>query len=75
MAAYKELHPDEYAWESSHIWDRERWLENQLEIIRPVSREEALNVLRWYLEFPDFESSGRRQDGVYLNLIGAHLTG
>ncbi|EBQ6225640.1 hypothetical protein [Salmonella enterica] len=75
VAAYKELHPDEYAWESSHIWDRERWLENQLEIIRPVSREEALNVLRWYLEFPDFESSGRRQDGVYLNLIGAHLTG
>lgn len=72
VAAYKELHPDEYAWEGSHIWDRERWLENQLEIIRPVSREEALNVLRWYLEFPDFKSSGRRQDGVYLNLIGSH---
>ncbi len=72
VAAYKELHPDEYAWENSHIYHREYWLEKQLEIIRPVNREEALDVLRWYLAFPDFEDSGRRQDGVYLNLMGSH---
>lgn len=72
VAAYKELHPDEYAWESSHIWHRENWLEKQLEIIRPISREEAMNVLKWYLENEDFADMGRRQDGVYLNLIGSH---
>lgn len=72
VAAYKELHPDEYAWESSHIWHRENWLEKQLEIIRPISREEALNVLKWYLENENFADMGRRQDGVYLNLIGSH---
>lgn len=72
VAAYKELHPDEYAWESSHIWHRENWLEKQLEIIRPISREEALNVLKWCLENENFADMGRRQDGVYLNLIGSH---
>ncbi|HEI8999783.1 TPA: hypothetical protein SLH12_002272 [Citrobacter koseri] len=72
VAAYKELHPGEYAWESSHIWHRENWLEKQLEIIRPISREEALNVLKWYLESENFADTGRRQDGVYLNLIGSH---
>lgn len=72
VAAYKELHPDEYAWENSHIWHRENWLEKQLEIIRPISCEEALNVLKWYLENENFADMGRRQDCVYLNLIGSH---
>lgn len=72
VAAYKELHPNEYAWESSHIWHRENWLEKQLETIRPISSEEALNVLKWYLESENFADMGRRQDGVYLNLIGSH---
>ncbi|HEM8505037.1 TPA: hypothetical protein U2Q41_001792 [Citrobacter koseri] len=72
VAAYKELHPNKYAWESSHIWHRENWLEKQLETIRPLCRDEALNVLKWYLESENFADMGRRQDGVYLNLIGSH---
>ena len=70
--AYRELYPDDYSWESSHIWHRECWLEKQLEVIKPTDRTEALNVLKWYLECANFEDAGRRQDGVYLNLIGAH---
>lgn len=72
VAAYKELYPQENMWESYHIWDRENWLEKQLEIIKPVSREEALAVLKWYLGSENFADHGRRQDGVYLNLIGSH---
>lgn len=36
------------------------------------SRGEALDVLKWYLESENFADMGRRQDGVYLNLIGSH---
>ncbi|MGR7527394.1 hypothetical protein [Klebsiella aerogenes] len=72
VAAWKELYPEENMWESSHLWDRENWLEKQLEIIKPVSQEEALAVLKWYLGDENFADHGRRQDGVYLNLIGFH---
>lgn len=71
-AAHRELYPEDNLWENSHLWHRENWLEKQLETIRPVSRREALDVLKWYLESENFADMGRRQDGVYLNLIGSH---
>ncbi|CUR85150.1 hypothetical protein JQ098_004142 [Salmonella enterica subsp. enterica serovar Typhimurium] len=72
VAAHRELYPEDNPWENSHLWHRENWLEKQLENIRPVSRGEALDVLKWYLESENFADMGRRQDGVYLNLIGSH---
>ncbi|EFT1362495.1 hypothetical protein HV895_005197, partial [Salmonella enterica] len=72
-AAKKEIAPNELSGDGGLVSDRESWLDKQLEIIRPVSRDEALNVLRWYLRserhqgFMDADS-----DAVYLNLIGAH---
>lgn len=71
-AAHRELYPEDNLWENSHLWHRESWLEKQLETIRPVSREEALDILKWYLASENFADMGRRQDGVYLNLIGSH---
>ncbi|EMZ3833472.1 hypothetical protein ABDJ74_004822 [Salmonella enterica] len=74
-AAKKEIAPNELSGDGGLVSDRESWLDKQLEIIRPVSRDEALNVLRWYLQserhqgFMDADS-----DAVYLNLIGAHNT-
>jgi len=71
-AAYKELYPDSYPHEDTHLWDRCNYLDGLLETIRPVTRSEALDVLKWYLDWPRYQDMNADSDGVYLNLIGDH---
>jgi hypothetical protein len=70
--AFRELHPEEYPNENMHLWDREQYLDHLLETIRPITRAEALDVLKWYLDFPRYQDMNADSDGVYLNLIGMH---
>ncbi|MDI3441636.1 hypothetical protein QLG07_19405 [Erwinia sp. V90_4] len=72
-AAYKELYPDSHPHEDTHLWDRGNYLDGLLETIRPVTRSEALDVLKWYLDWPRYQDMNADSDGVYLNLIGAHM--
>ncbi|MFI8417716.1 hypothetical protein ACQKDS_14775 [Serratia sp. NPDC078593] len=71
-SAFRELYPDEYPNENMHLWDREQYLDHLLETIRPITRAEALDVLKWYLTYPRYQDMNADSDGVYLNLIGMH---
>ena len=71
-AARKETDPDGYGDDHPEISDREDYLDTLLETIRPRHQQEALEVLKWYLDFDRFQDMGADSDGVYLNLIGAH---
>lgn len=70
--AHKELYPDEYAHEDTHLWDREQYLDGLLETIKPITQGEALEVLKWYLKYPRYQDMNADSDGVYLNLIGVY---
>lgn len=70
--AFRELYPNEYPNENGHLWDREQYLDHLLETIRPLTRIEALDVLKWYLTYPRYQDMNADSDGVYLNLIGMH---
>ncbi|HGE8296749.1 TPA: hypothetical protein ACGD5G_002052 [Serratia marcescens] len=70
--AFRELYPNEYPNENGHLWDREQYLDHLLETIRPLTRIEALDVLKWYLKYPRYQDMNADSDGVYLNLIGMH---
>ncbi|WP_439291743.1 MULTISPECIES: hypothetical protein [Rahnella] len=72
ISAYRELYPDENLYEDTHLWDRERYLDGLLETIKPLTRGEALDVLKWYLKYPRFQDMNADSDEVYLNLIGMH---
>lgn len=69
-AAGKEIAPNAFGDGEGPIYARESWLEKKLEIIHPRTRQEAINVLKWYIDFPRFEDGNG--DNVYLNLIGQH---
>ena len=71
-AARKEIDPDGYDDGDGPISDREAWLDKKLETIRPITRAEALDVLKWYLVHPRYQDMNADSDGVYLNLIGMH---
>lgn len=72
-AARKEIDPGGYDDDYPEISDREDYLDNLLETIRPRSQQEAFKVLKWYLDFSRFRDSwGSDSDGVYLNLIGVY---
>ncbi|BEN05094.1 hypothetical protein OM409_12455 [Serratia bockelmannii] len=70
--AFRELYPSEYPNENGHLWDREQYLDHLLETIRPLTRIEALDVLKWCLKYPRYQDMNADSDGVYLNLIGMH---
>lgn len=70
--AFRELYPNKYPNENGHLWDREQYLDHLLETIRPLTRIEALDVLKWYLKYPRYQDMNADSDGVYLNLIGMH---
>jgi len=71
-AAHKELYPDSYGDENAHLWDRNQYLDELLGTIKPLTRREALDVLKWYLAYPRYQGMNADSDGVYLNLIGDH---
>ncbi|WP_431355459.1 hypothetical protein [Dryocola clanedunensis] len=71
--ARKEIDPGAYGDDGGAVSERESWLDKKLETIRPVSREEALEVLKWYLQSERHQGCmDADSDGVYLNLIGFH---
>ncbi|WP_454744198.1 hypothetical protein [Citrobacter freundii] len=72
-AAIKEIDPDGYGDDYPEISDREDYLDKLLETISPRNQQEALEVLKWYLQSERHQGCmDADSDGVYLNLIGAH---
>lgn len=72
-AARKEIDPGGYGDDFPEISDREDYLDKLLETIIPCSRQEALEVLKWYLQSERHQGCmDADSDAVYLNLIGAH---
>lgn len=72
-AARKEIDPGGYGDDFPVISDREDYLDKLLETIIPCSRQEALEVLKWYLQSERHQGCmDADSDAVYLNLIGAH---
>ncbi|MEW5290313.1 helix-turn-helix domain-containing protein [Erwinia papayae] len=68
--AAKELGDTYGDYERRYIYDREDYLENLLTIIRPVTRQEAIEVCRWVLANERFEIGGGDTDKIMLNLVG-----
>lgn len=54
----------------SHIHDREQYLETLLAVIRPVSREEAVEVCKWVFEKEPLMDLGKTTENIILNLVG-----
>ncbi|WP_312740839.1 hypothetical protein [Cedecea neteri] len=72
-AARKEINPDAYDDGEGPVSERQNWLDKKLETIRPVSRDEAFEVLKWYLKSERHQGCmDADSDEVYLNLIGKH---
>lgn len=69
--AGKEL-GDEFGYSEHHqsVYDRERYLEELLSTIRPVTRAEAVEVCRWFLESGKGEYLKDEGADVILNLVG-----
>ncbi|MBK0350861.1 helix-turn-helix domain-containing protein [Leclercia adecarboxylata] len=69
--AGKEL-GDEFGYSEHHqsVYDRERYLEELLSTIRPVTRAEAVEVCRWFLESGKGEYLKDDGAAVILNLVG-----
>ncbi|WP_347254368.1 helix-turn-helix domain-containing protein [Leminorella grimontii] len=53
-----------------HVNDREEYLETLLPKIKPVTRQEAINVCKWILEEERFMDRGELTDEIILNLVG-----
>lgn len=54
----------------SHISDREDYLEPLLSTIKPVSRQEAIEVSKWVLDGHRFMDRGELTEAIILNLVG-----
>lgn len=69
--AGKEL-GDEFGYSEHHqsVYDRERYLEELLTTIRPVTRTEAVEVCRWFLDSGKGEYMNDDGAVVILNLVG-----
>lgn len=69
--AGKEL-GDEFGYSEHHqsVYDRERYLEELLTTIRPVTRTEAVEVCRWFLDSGKGEYMNDDGAAVILNLVG-----
>ena len=53
-----------------HINDREEYLEPLLSTLKPVSRQEAIEVCKWILDGERFMDRGELTDAIILNLVG-----
>ncbi|GAB0645685.1 helix-turn-helix domain-containing protein [Leclercia adecarboxylata] len=62
----------EYGYSEHHqsVYDRERYLEKLLETIKPVTRAEAVEVCRWFMESGKGEYMENDGEAVILNLVG-----
>ncbi|MBK5072211.1 helix-turn-helix domain-containing protein [Budviciaceae bacterium CWB-B4] len=69
--AYREL-GDEYGYSEHHesVSDRENYLEKLLATIKPVSRQEAIDVCKWVLDNELLNDLGERTNSIILNLVG-----
>lgn len=69
--AAKELGYEYGDGERYHINDREEYLEKRLASIKPVSREEAVEVCKWLLQKNDnLMDRGDLTESIFLNLVG-----
>lgn len=70
-AAGKEL-GYEYGYSEHHqsVCDRERYLETLLTTIKPISRAEAVEVCRWFLDSEKSDYMDNNGAAVILNLVG-----
>lgn len=53
-----------------HVNDREEYLETLLPKIKPITRQEAIDVCKWILEEERFMDRGELTDAIILNLVG-----
>ncbi|HII1671962.1 TPA: helix-turn-helix domain-containing protein [Salmonella enterica] len=62
----------EYGYSDQHqsVCDRERYLEKLLSTIKPVTRAEAIDVCRWFLDSEKMEYMENNGAAVILNLVG-----
>lgn len=62
----------EYGYLEHHksVYDREHYLERLLTTIKPVTRTEALEVCRWFLDSEKSEHMDNNGAAVILNLVG-----
>ncbi len=68
--AVKELGYEYGDYDRNYIYDRESYLEKLLTTIRPVTRQEAVDVCQWVLGNDRFEMGGGDVDKIMLNLVG-----
>ena len=59
-----------YSEHHKSVYDRERYLEKLLTTIKPVSRPEAVEVCRWFLDSEKPEYMENNGAAVILNLVG-----
>ena len=59
-----------YSEHHKSVYDRERYLEKLLTTIKPVSRAEAVEVCRWFLDSEKPEYMENNGAAVILNLVG-----
>ncbi|MPU29103.1 DUF1367 family protein [Escherichia coli] len=62
----------EFGYSEHHesVYDRERYLEKLLAAIKPVTRAEAIEVCRWFLESEKAQYMENHGAAVILNLVG-----
>ncbi|ADZ13593.1 hypothetical protein [Cronobacter phage ENT39118] len=62
----------EYGYSEHHqsVYDRESYLEKMLATIQPVTRAEAMEVCRWFLDSEKSEHMDNNGAAVILNLVG-----
>ena len=57
--------------ERYHVNDREEYLETKLAKIKPISRDEAIEVCKWLLQKNDnLMDRGELTEAIFLNLVG-----
>ncbi|MEF9676042.1 helix-turn-helix domain-containing protein [Pectobacterium aroidearum] len=69
-SAAKELGYEYGDGERGYINDREDYLRDRLATIKPISRNEALEVCKWVLANESLNDLGEKTDNIILNLVG-----
>ncbi|AYH32985.1 helix-turn-helix domain-containing protein [Pectobacterium parmentieri] len=59
-----------YSQHPEAIYDRENYLEELMATIKPISRNEALEVCKWVLANESLNDLGEKTDNIILNLVG-----
>ncbi|ELY2798340.1 helix-turn-helix domain-containing protein [Cronobacter dublinensis] len=63
-------HEYDYSEHHQSVYDRESYLEKMLATVQPVTRAEAMEVCRWFLDSEKSEHMDNNGAAVILNLVG-----